>query len=440
MGRPLVILIHLFLLLPGISRGQEQEATEKLKSLMESCQFSQVVSLAELYLAQDSTRTDLFLLKGQALAAGFQYKEAIVALLKAQLFDSTNIKVLNELVDVYRQSGDPNKAIAVCRKICTLVPENRYFSIQLANIYYMEEDYRKAVSVLLPLYKTDSTTFFVAKQLGNCYNEMKKSDSAIRFFRRALRIAPNDPVVTGKLVNVFIRENDFAMALYWTQFYLQHDPTYIPILKQSGYCYYLLIDFTSSAKQLLECVRLGDSSKFTMKYLGLSYYKQDKYDSAAPWFRKAFLTDTTDSEVCFYYGVSEYRSLAVDTGLVYLNRTLRLLMPPGQFLSTLFVELAGANTATGHADTAIVILQKALESNPGNNTLRFKIAYQYDFFLRKHYDALPWYREFLKNVIPGSQSVENLPQQVSYSDYAKNRISEIAGTRKSQEKREKKQE
>ena len=389
MSKPNFILFILLLLLPAISRAQKREPVEQVKSLMESCQFSQAANLAELYLLQDSTLTDLLLLKGLALAAGFQYREAIVAFRKALSIDSTNIKVLNELVNVYRQSGDPVNAIDIGWKIAGLVPENRYFRLQLANLYYSVEDYRNAVQVLLPLYKEDSSSFYVAKQVGNCFNELKRSDSAIYFYRRALKITPYDPLVTGKLINLYIRQDEVAQALYMAQVYLAQDSVSIPILKQSGYCYYLLIDFKSSAKQLLECTRLGDSSKFTMKYLGLSYYKQEKYDTAVPFFLTAFRSDTTDAEVCFYYGVSAYRSKKIDTGIVYLNRTLRLLMPSGKFLSSLYAELADANTAIGNADTALLLLKKALEANPGNNALRFKIAYQYDFYLWKPYEGLP---------------------------------------------------
>ena len=427
MGQYRLIFLIMLLLFPGISWAQEREPSEKLKSLMESCQFSQAINLAELLLLKDSARTDVLLLKGRALAAGFQYREAIATLLKAYQSDTANIKVLNELVQVYRQSGDPGKAIATSRKISNLVPDNQYFWLQLASLYYAEEEYRNAIQVLLPLYLIDSSFFFVAKQLGNCYNEIKQSDSAEYFYRRALRIIPFDPFVTGKLVNVFLREDEVAMALYWTQNYIAQDSVNIPILKQNGYCYYLLIDFKSAAKQLLECTRLGDSSKFTLKYLGLSYYKQEKYDTATPVFRSAFLCDTTDAEVCFYYGVSAYRSLEIDTGLVYLNRTMRLLMPSDKFLSTLYVELAGANTATGHPDTAIVLLRKALESNPGNNTIRFKIAYQYDYFLREPQKSLPWYQEFLKNDHEAEESATKGEQEVSMSDYVKKRIPEITG-------------
>ncbi|MFZ4520538.1 MAG: tetratricopeptide repeat protein [Bacteroidales bacterium] len=420
----------LMLFFPAFLGAQEKEPLPRVKSLIESCQFSQAISLAELFLSADSSRSDLLLMKGRALAAIFQYREAVVALQQAALLDSMNVKVLNELADAYRQSGDPARAILTIKRMIRLEPENRFFQLQLANLYYSEEDYRLSADMLLTLYKTDSSSFFVAKQLGNCFNELKRSDSAIRFYRRALRITPFDAYITGKLVNLFIREDNVAMALYWTQLYLSQDSSYLPILKQNGYCFYLLIDFKSSAAQLRKCTMLGDSSKFTMKYLGLSYYKQEKYDSAAPFFRCAFNADTTDAEVCFYCGVSAYRSLAVDTGLVYLKRTLRLLMPSGKFLSTLYSELADANTSKGNADTAVIFLKKALEANPENNTLRFKIAYEFDFHLRQPYEGLPYYRDFLKNLSAEKEVTLNLPQMVSYSDYAKNRIREIAGVKK----------
>lgn len=414
---------------------------------MESCQYSQAIALTDHYLAQDSTNINLLLLKGRALAAGFQFKEAIAVLSKAQKTDSTNIKVLNELVNVYKQSGDAGSAIAISYRITQLVPGNRYFSLQLANLLYSENEYRQAVQVLLPLFKTDSSSYYVVKQLALSCDELKLSDSAELFYRRALGINPFDPFVTGKLANLYIRQKKAEMALAVTGNYLKQDSTNIPILKQDAYCSYYISDFRASVKQFRRCLALGDQSKFTNKFLGMSYYKQEKYDTAAPFFRAAFSRDTADAEVCFYYGICEARTFGIDTGLVYLNRTLRLLMPPAPFLSTLYTELASAYTDHRQPDTAIVLLQKALETNPRNNTLRFKIAYQYDFYLRKPNQALSHYREYLRNAELLHESKASLPSQFSmvsqtdsgeyiftYGDYAKNRIEEITGTKKKAER------
>jgi len=235
--------------------------------------------------------------------------------------------------------------------------------------------------------------------------------------------------VTGKLVNLYIRTDQVPLAYYFTQRYLEQDSTSIPILRQNGYCLYLMIDFTGATRPLRKCLAAGDSSKFTLKYLGLSCYKRERYDSAAPFFRAAFKADTTDSELCFYYGVSAFRSGQADTGRVYLEKALRLLMPSGDFLATLYSELADAATSCGRADTAVVFLKKALESDPGNNTLRFKLAYQYDYHLRKPFDGLPWYREFLNNAAATESREDLQPQHLLRTDYAERRIREITGRR-----------
>jgi len=420
-------VISLFLLLvPFFVIAQKHEPAEKLRSLIESFHFNGAVTFADQCLLIDSTNIDLLLLKSQSLTSVFRYKEAITSLRRAQRLDSTNILVLNELMNVYHQSGDLKKAIEVGRSIAGLDPENRYFKLQLANLYYSNKDYDQAINVLLPLYHSDTSDFYVVKQLAYCYDETKRNDSALFYCRKSLKIIPFDPFMTNKLANIFLRENEVNTAFYITAIYLQHDSTDGTILKQNAYCNYLIHDYQASAKQFQKCLKMGDSTKFTIKYLGLSFYKQDKFDSAARFFWSAFRHDTTDAEVCFYFGVSKCRSNSIDTGMGYLQRTLDMLMPSGQFLSSIYSELANAYTMKGNADTGILFLNKAIEKNPGNNTLRFKLAYQYDYYLHKPIQALPWYREFLKNEPP--QPEHNLWDKSSISRVVKTGTLEITGS------------
>ncbi|HPS62075.1 MAG TPA: tetratricopeptide repeat protein [Bacteroidales bacterium] len=394
MRRPIIAGVFL-LWLPLLMPAQERSPAAQVRDLMDVWKFGQAADLAERFLSADSTNTELFLLRGRSLAALSKYPEAIRSIGKALASDSTSLPVLNELIQVYRQSGNITGALRTVRTALVRYPGNSWLKLQQANLLVMDGDYRDAVPLLQELYRGDSASFHLPRQLGTCYFELKKADSAIRFYRRALKLSPYDEYVTGRLVNLFIRTDQVPIAYYFTQKYLEKDSTSIPILRQNGYCLYLMIDFPGAARQLGKCLAAGDSSKFTLKYLGLSCYKRERYDSAAPFFRAAFRNDTTDSELCFYYGVSAFRAGQNDTGRVYLERTFRLLMPSGSFLSSLCAELADAGTACGNPDTAVVLLRKALEADPGNNTLRFRIAYQYDYHLRKPFEALPWYREFL---------------------------------------------
>jgi tetratricopeptide (TPR) repeat protein len=397
--KKIIMIFGVLALIPPYC-ARAQENPEALGSLIKSFRYSEAIRLAEQYLKTDSTNVEVLLVKGRALEAVFKLKEAISTLKKAEEADSNNVSVLNELITVYWQTGEYKRAIETCKKITLLDPSNRYFALQLANLYYSNKDYGHAINVLLPVFQSDTSDFYVVKQLANCYDDKDVADSAEFFYRLALRINPYDPGVTAKLANVLIRINEINTAFYFTVLYLKHDPDYVPILKQNAYCNYLIHDYQASAQQLKRCLSLGDSTKFSWRYLGMSYYKQEKYDSAAPFLRTAFLCDTTDREVCFYYGVSAARSNQPDTGLVYLSRTMRLLMPPGKFLSSLYVEIASAYTSLSRTDTALFLLKKALEADPGTNITRFKIAYQYDYYLHKPFDALPWYREFMKNEPP----------------------------------------
>lgn len=421
------VLFLSLLFISGRLPAQQNDQAERIKSLMISYHFSQAIDLAEMICAADSSRMDILMLKGKSQLALFRYQQALETFGKVLKKDSADTRVLFEITDTYRQLGETEKAIKTCHKITELEPDNPYFSLQLASLYLQNEDYKNALIVLQTLYMKDTSDFYVLKQIAGCYNEMKSTDSAMIFYRKALVLRPYDPSVTVKLANILIRRKDFMSVISMTDNFLSMDSTHQGMLKLNGYSKYMLKDYSSASKKFAKALEAGDQSKFLYKYYGLSFYKQDKYDSAAPLFRNAFTADTTDAEVCFYFGVSHFRTFPVsDTGLIFLRKTLDLLMPSDQFLSTLYIELAAAYTMTGRTDTALILLKNAYEESPENNNLAFKIAYQYDYYLRKPKEALPYYKIFIRDITEPGEVVSDNPLEVSYSEYARNRIKEIS--------------
>jgi tetratricopeptide (TPR) repeat protein len=406
---------------------RETESIAKLHHLMDSYQYDQACLLADQLLEKDSLNLELLILKGRVLAADFKIQQAKGIFTKAYLLDSANTVTLFELVNVCRQLGDFRQAIAYCQKLVDLHPENSFFTIQLANLYYSIDDFRMVKDILLPLYQQDSMNSYVLKQVANSCNELQLADSAITLYKKYLDIVPFDAGVTGKLTNLFIRKRDYAAGLCLTETFLAHDSTNTSILKLNAYCNYLMKEYQVAAQRFSKCTMLGDKSKFTLKYSGLSWYRQERYDLAEPFFRLAYQADTLDAEVCFYYGVSAYRSALTDTGIVYLKKTLKLLIPDQKFLNTLYIELAGAYSDNGQADTALTILKSAYEANPDYPTLAFKIAYQYDYYLRKPFDALPYYNEFLKKCPESAKSEADMPLQRTYYEYVVSRIKQLEG-------------
>ncbi|MCX6244258.1 MAG: hypothetical protein NTU98_06080 [Bacteroidetes bacterium] len=406
---------------------RDKEITAKYQQLMDSYQYNEACQVASQLHGMDSLNIDYMTMMGRALTSGYQFQQASEIFTKAYLLDTTNTKTLFELVNVCRQLGDFRQAIAYCQKLVDLHPENSFFTIQFANLYSGTYDFRMAKDILLPLYRRDSLNTYVLKQLANSYNELQQVDSAIQFYSRYLVLVPYDAGITVKLANLFIRKRNYAAGLCLTETFLAKDSANTGVLKINAYCNYLMKEYQVAAQRFSKCVTLGDKSKFTLKYSGLSLYRQELYDLAEPQFRLAYLADTTDAEVCFYYGVSAYRSALPDTGVFYLEKALELLLPDPQFLRTLYIELAGAYTDNGRSDTALTILKSAYEANPDYPILAFKIAYQYDYYLRKPFEALPYYKIFLKKCPESEKAEVNIPLRHSYYEYTLNRVKEING-------------
>ena len=406
---------------------RDKELSAKFRQLMDSYQYGQACLVAGQLLSKDSLNVELLTMKGRALAADFKVQQAKDVFTTAYVLDTANTVTLFELVNVCRQLGDAKQAIAYCHRIVDLHPENSFFTIHLSNLYYGIEDFRMAKDILLPLYKMDSLNVYVLKQLANSCNELQQVDSAITFYVKYLDLVPFDAGMTGKLTNLFIRKWDYPAGLSLTELFFAHDSANTGILKLNAYCHYLMKDYQAAAQKFSKCIQLGDKSKFVLKYFGLSWYKQERYDLAEPRFRLAYLADTTDMEICFYYGVSAYRSALTDTGVIYLEKTMKMIMPDPKFLNTLYLELAGAYNENGQADTALTILKSAYGANPDYPALAFKIAYQYDYYLRKPFKALPYYNEFLKKCPEAEKAGVNLVQRRSYYEYTVNRVKEING-------------
>jgi tetratricopeptide (TPR) repeat protein len=432
------------LLLPGLFffmisgnqkvTAQNSDASKAVRQHIEKYQFEQAIRASDDYLAVDSNDVSLLVLKSKALSSLFRFRESNALLIKVVKIDSTNINVWFELFNNYRSLGNTDLAAYSCKRLLELDPGNRYFSIQLANLYYNADDFETAKSVMIPLYLADTIDFFITRQIGNCYLELKMAYSASEFYSRALALNPADAAVAAKLINLYIKGKDLSRAMTLAESFLGTDSLNIQILRLYGYSHYLNKDYPQAEKYLLKSIMNGDDSRFVRKYLGLTYYKTEKYDMAEQRFKQAYALDTTDSEITFYYGVSAQRSMLLDTGLIMLRKTLDLLMPSDQFLATLYMELANSYLSVGNADTAMKILLKAHESFPGNTDILFKIAYHTDYDLRDPAKALPWYQEFMASAQP--QEIDTMaPQNVSKYDYVKNRLPQIAPKPTKNEKR-----
>ncbi len=420
----IIFLLYLVSLNSPIS-AQNDSKIESLKSLINTFQYNEAIKLADNYLKEDSTNSKILFYKGKAQSAIYLYRNALTSYAKAYSCDSLNIDLLEEITTTYQLLNDNENAIRYCQKIIQLKPGNYFFKVQLANIFYLNLNYRESVKILLPLANNDSTNVYLKKFLGNCYIELKKYDSAVFYYKQAWMIMPDDVSICQKLTNLYIKTKEYEKGLVITNDYLKRDSLQADIILLKAYCFYLLKEYPLAMDLFMRSHELGKDTKFLYKYLGLSFYKLEEFGLAGKYLDMAYQKDTADAEIAFYLGVSSYKSLHTDTGIYYLNKTLELIMPGKQFLTTVYLEQAEAYNHLYKYDTALILIKKAYNIDSSNTTIVFRMAYQYDSWILDKKQAVFYYNKYLKLAKENNNDKEDDLTYASTIGFVNGRLEEL---------------
>ncbi len=166
----------------------------------------------------------------------------------------------------------------------------------------------------------------------------------------------------------------------------------------------------------------------TAKYLGYNYYKMEKYAEAARYFEPALTLDSLNSELCFLLGISLSRSYYPEKGIAFLQKTIDLITPRPEFLSTIYQNIGRTYAANNRPDKAIDAYLYAIRNSPSDTLVYFKLARQYDR-MQQTEKVLHFYQDFLKyrGEKPGNAepNAEEEGLKVSNPDFAASKISEL---------------
>jgi tetratricopeptide (TPR) repeat protein len=110
-----------------------------------------------------------------------------------------------------QDSSDKNKAVVLEKKALTLIENKKYedaillleqakkldpgnieYEYQTANVYYEQDNYKKAIDILEKLTGNNKCTSDVYVLLGECYNMVQLPDKSIDTFARGMKQLPNE--------------------------------------------------------------------------------------------------------------------------------------------------------------------------------------------------------------------------------------------------------
>jgi tetratricopeptide (TPR) repeat protein len=415
----------------SITYAQVTSSTDSIHILLQNYQYGQALDIINRQLLFKPGDVPLCLCKGSALKGLLKYPDALEIYKTILEKDPTNYTALIESSGICKSLGEYEKALTYLEVIDRLSPDNTTLKMEIANVQYNNDHCTQAKNIYQKLYANDTLNVILIKNIAKCYDNLEQTDSAIYFYAKAISLNNSDYQSYIRLINIYIEEKNYPLALATTEDYKTTNPDNPKINSLTAFLYLFTIKYHEAIDNFNRCIQHGDSSKFNYKYLGIAYSKIENYDSAKVYLEKAFRKDTTDAVTAEYLGIACSSSCYVQLGVSYFDVSLRLRNPTIRTLSSLYKNTAEAYNKVYRYQDALNDLLLAYELNPADTLLVFKIGSQYDDWLKKPELALIYYEKFMKTrpEKKGTTAPVKDGLTVSYYDAIEKRIKEIRAIR-----------
>jgi len=399
MKKTITIVIVLLVCITQQVISQENTLLQELELKVLNGQNDSAILIADEILKADSLNWMASFYKGKALYSRYKYFDALHLLKRANELDTSNAIIENALAETYDIIGNDEAAIQIYYDQYLRDTNKIEPIVKLANMFRKGREYGSAIHYYQKATTLDFENFYYYKQQAYCLNKIELPQPAIYAYEGALMFNPYDLKVYQQLSNLYNSERMFDDAIATSDRGLIHYPDDNQLIKIKAYAYYLRRDFDSSIVNFNKLLEKGDSSYFNLKYQGLAFFEIKEFEKAIRNLKLAFQIDSKDAETCFFLGSAQGRSNDNKEGLLFLNKSLKLLEPSPVEVSNIFSEMAYVYQNQKEYELALKHLKSAYKYN-ATPVLSFKMAQLYDYFIKNRRMAISYYDGYLVMVNP----------------------------------------
>jgi tetratricopeptide (TPR) repeat protein len=374
---------------------QPEEPVLQLKLLLLEDRFEDLLRVTDTMEVADSLMDQVYFYRGRAYESRLNYDSAFHYYYRASQIDSARLSVRVSMGRALVKLGRIQETIEIYEAITNEFPSNDQYLAELANLYSIRNEYASSLAIYRGLLKRDSLNYYYAKQAGMNHLDLNQLDSAIYYYEYAFSLNQKDVFLAHRLGNLHFRKQDLPKAIHRVSTGLFYDSSNLDLLKLRGYLY-LHFGLNGQAITDLEKARLQDSlSAFTNKYLGMSYHEEKMFDQARITLMEAFRLDSLDAETAFYLGNACRWSKFEEEAVNYFKKSIELRQPDPDKLKDVYLQLAELLKVLHRFDEVFEAYGMALECDPADNTIYFKIGQVYDRNLNQKKNAIEYYEKYL---------------------------------------------
>jgi tetratricopeptide (TPR) repeat protein len=215
-----------------------------------------------------------------------QYVQAIAALEKMPISDSTQIDILQKQALCNLKLGRISQARKLYQTLLLRNPDSVENLLQLAVVSEKEYNLLEAFRSYQKLNSLDTLNTFYWKELARMSVRMEHPKDAVLYFKKAILIDNKDIESLASLASLYLNkgDSDLAEPLVKTAFLL--DSTSIRIRHLRSRIAYTSSDFKAVMKDILFTMSLGDTTSYYQRFLGTSYYYLDSLPQSISTFKR----------------------------------------------------------------------------------------------------------------------------------------------------------
>lgn len=299
--------------------------------------------------------------------------------------------------------------------------------MQLVRVLEFQSERDEAIRLLNERIQTDSQNIEYISRLADNYYQVDSLEKALSLYGQLSRLNPRDQVALARQANILLQLQQFKASISVCDSALAIDSTNMTIQRIKAIASFRDSDFKTAALIFRHLVFEGDSTKATLKHLGISEIKNYDYHAARKHLLLAFGLDSMDYEISFFLGRAFLNSTMPDSGLYYLERADSLLQPDPEVLAAIYTEKVSIYGTLNEYDKAIQNYEIAYALSPKPEYL-FYMASLYRYRLEDKARALTCYTRFLEQLPPpDEQEKQTLKNQgaISMKKVAQESVAEL---------------
>jgi tetratricopeptide (TPR) repeat protein len=325
------------------------------------------------------------------LIHSYQFNKAIALLERIQ--DSLSVEVLQRKGTCYHQMGNYNEAITEYERIISLDSMHQGALLALGQLYGKQKQFGRAYFCYTKLIQMDSLNSYYFKQLGNVAYQANNIGLAMQILSRALELNPTDIDSNALLADMLLNgeQPEAADMLLTSALKLTTSPQLSLLLAKAKLAEEKYTEAIQTTSQLIVN---SDTLPAHARIMGIGNFMLKEYDKAI-WWLDFLLNAGTQAEWVYYYiGLSYERLDKPDSAIAFLNKAI--VEGTSENLGEYYVHLAASYEAANNYAMAIKYYQAGYKISRSGIIL-YHLAVNYDVYYKDKAQAIAYFRKYLES-------------------------------------------